>query len=892
MNKGFCYQNNTKDPSAAKCGSKDFWKSIRLSSTPWMINTRREILRAVESQDVATMEKWLGHTDFRKFELKTLRDLKTKAGKEKWKNKSDEKKLLAWADDLKRTLPVFTFCCYEFDEVTRRKKNKKGEMVTVTERPRQLVGCHVNGLVMLDIDHVDNPLEVWEKLQQQEALMARVVLVHITSSGHGLRIIFTANVEDGNLADNIIVFAAALGYKADSSCIDATRNSFAPKEDEILFIDEERLFNYYDEEFDKRYSQLYREKKTQPLYHEFPADDKENTGKTNTDTQGAVPQCVTESVPLTWRGYDVQSIIDARYRAKLPCAADSNRHNESLKLASDLLVMFDGDRKKVYDTLVAQTWVREIIDERNENVEQTVASAAERMAKQEAKYASLQPSTAMQDAIKEATGKTYKEIAEKCTGGLSPCAVLKEDDMAQRLWDWGAQIEALSEDFPILKDVCKGLKRNQYPAAMFVAGGLLMTLMTRCTYRFYHRPEELRRLNNSTLIIGDPASGKSFATRLFKLIAAPIVAADKVGKDAINAYRELMKTKGANKEKPKKPKVVVRVHPARTSNAQFIQDMVNAVETVDGEEMQLHMLTFDTELDNTVTVQKGGSWIDKFSMELKAFHNEEDGQAYSNVDSILQDFIVTWNFIYTGTPIALKKKVNEQNFGSGLATRLTCIPLPATNFEMMERESKVDYESDARLKAWAEKLDRMKGELSVQKIVDELYDWTARRMMDAKENDSKADEMLLKRCAYHGLNFAAPFIVMRHWDKMHQDGDYWCGEFETDEVDWRLAELITNIQFACQRHYFGAMAEAYFDNKLKDASVNVQRRQKTFEGFARLPEEFTNADVMRCFNLPSEGSARMKISRLQSDHLIEKVSDGRRSDNGQTIYRKTGTTML
>ena len=230
---------------------------------------------------------------------------------------------------------------------------------------------------------------------------------------------------------------------------------------------------------------------------------------------------------------------------------------------------------------------------------------------------------------------------------------------------------------------------------------------------------------------------------------------------------------------------------------------------------------------------------------LKAFHNEEDGQAYSNVDSILQDFIVTWNFIYTGTPIALKKKVNEQNFGSGLATRLTCIPLPATNFEMMDRESHVDFESDARLKAWAEKLDRMKGELTVQKIVDELYDWTARRMMDAAENDSKADEMLLKRCAYHGLNFSAPFIVMRHWDKMKQDGDYWCGEFETDEVDWQLAELITNIQFACQRHYFGAMAEKYFDDKTRDVAANVQRRQKTIEGFNRLPEEFTIDDVMR-----------------------------------------------
>ena len=353
-----------------------------------------------------------------------------------------------------------------------------------------------------------------------------------------------------------------------------------------------------------------------------------------------------------------------------------------------------------------------------------------------------------------------------------------------------------------------------------------------------------------------------------------------------------MKTKGANKEKPKKPKVVVRVHPARTSNAQFIQDMVNAVEIVDGVEMQLHMLTFDTELDNTVTVQKGGSWIDKQSMELKAFHNEEDGQAYSNVDSIFQDFFVTWNFIYTGTPIALKKKVNEQNFGSGLATRLTCIPLPATNFEMMEREARVDFASDERLKTWAFKLDRMKGELSVQKLVDELYDWTARRMEDAKENDSRADEMLLKRCAYHGLNFATPFIVMRHWDQMHQDGDYWCGEFETDDVDWRMVELLTNIQYACQRHYFGALAENYFDNKTREASINVQRRQKTIEAFSRLPEEFTNEDVMRCFNLSSAGAARSKTRRLMKDHLIEKTADETAEGTQMAVYRKTGKMML
>ena len=902
----FTYQRDTKSLFVAECGKKDFWREIRKASTPFNINTRREILQAVDAHDEAVLKKWELHEDYQKFIVRTLRSLKSKTGKEKWQKKPLDKKLLAWADDLKKTLPTFQFSCYQFDEVTVKTKDGK----TKKGARRVLKGCHLNGLVMLDIDHVENPLEVWEKLKSCEALMARVVLVHITSSGHGIRIIFTADVKIGNLADNQIDFAMELGYSPDQSCIDATRNSFAPKEDEILFINEEKLFDYYDKEFDNKYTQLYREKKTQPLYHEFPSSGEKSGGdcllgsgpqaksqatsllgqtpESSQDTGGENESSENPCQDLKWCGYEVQGIIDARYANKLPCEDDHNRHKESLKLATDLLLMLDGDKRLVQRIVESQSWVQEIIDERNENVGQTVDSAAECVAEKERKYASSLPSKAMLEAIQKVCGRSYQEIIK----GVSQTVVVSDDDISRWLWDWGEQIEALSEEFPILKDICKGLKRDQYPAALFVAGGLMMTLMTRCTYRFYHRPEELRRLNNSTFIIGDPASGKSFATRLYKLLAAPIIEADKVGMEAINAYREQMRSKGANKEKPKKPKVVYRVHPARTSNAQFIQDMVNSVENVDGVDMQLHMLTFDTELDNTVTVQKGGSWIDKQSLELKAFHNEEDGQAYSNNDSILQNFFVTWNFIYTGTPIALKKKVNEHNFGSGMATRLTCIPLPATNFEMMAEESVIDLESDHRLSEWAVKLDKMKGELPLKTIVHELYEWTARRMMDAKDNNSKADEMLLKRCAYHGLNFSAPFIVMRHWDKIHQEGQYWCGEFETDDTDWKLSELLVNIQYACQRHYFGAMAEAYFDNKLKDASVNVRRQQKTFDAFSRLPQEFTAEDVMRCFNLTSEGTVRNKMHRLISDHLVEKVSDCRKNDQKVTVYRKTGRVMI
>ena len=785
----------------------------------------------------------------------------------KWKENIDKYRETGDAS-LKRKLPAFIFQAM-FDE-TASAKGKVG-------RWRKQAATRLTGLVVMDIDHVDNPQEKFIEWKTLDFGKLGILLVYITPSGHGLKIIFKADAAKGNLIDNQHAMAKVLGVEVDESCKDASRMSFICKEEDILYIDKE-LFTYENKEFGEKYDAEYRSG------HSGAAAPASVAGKNAQSGDRNVGQVDVESVPLKWRGYEIQRIIDARYGDKLPCKDDSNRHTESLKLATDLLLMLDGDKAAVQRIVESQSWVKEIIQERDENVAQTVSSAAECVAQKERKYASSLPSKAMLEAVKTFTGKTYQEITKTQAQTTS----LIDDDIDRWLWEWGEQIEALFDDFPLLKDICRGLKKNQYPAALFVGGGLLMTLMTRCTYHFYHRPEEIRRLNNSTLIIGDPASGKSFANRLYKIFAAPIVYADKVGKDAINAYREQMRTKGANKEKPKKPKVVVRVHPARTSNAQFIQDMVNAVEVVDGVEMQLHMLTFDTELDNTIMVQKGGSWIDKQSLELKAFHNEEDGQAYSNNDSILQDFNVTWNFIYTGTPLALKKKVNEQNFGSGLATRLSCIPLPSTRFKMLDREATIDIESDGRLKQWAFKLDKMKGDLTVQKIVDELYDWTARRMADAEDNGSDADEMLLKRCAYHGLNFSAPFIVMRHWDKIHKDGEYYCGEFDTDDTDWKLAELIVTIQYACQRYYFGAMAEAYFANKNRDASVNVRRKPKTLESFSRLSEEFTIDDVMRCFSLDQIGAAKMRVNRLLKDHLVEKIDDF--VDNGTTKarYRKIG----
>ena len=889
------FQENTHFSQALPCTREEFWEQVKKPTTRWRIDMRRAIIAAVDAsktQGAVALHNLLQNSEYQKFLIKK-QGLKKKSAKEAWEKKSDAEKLLAFAQEVKDNLPAFIFCCREFDAT----KTAKGGLF----RHRRLADCHLNGLFMLDIDHIDNPMEVWYKMRDDKELMKSIALVHITSSSCGIRIVGVADINIGNLADNQITLAKKLGYKADDSCIDATRNSFAPKEEDIIYINEDLLFDYYNEAFDKRFTDEYRQKKTQPIRLQFNSANQLGTdehGLNNKDTAGCaddksrVNPC-NPCQELKWRGYDIQSIIDARYADKLPCAEDSNRHNESLKLATDLLLMLDGDTKLVQRIIEVQPWVQEIIEERDENVAQTVESAAGCVAEKEKKYASSLPSKAMQEAVKKVAGKDYREVVKEISQqGQSPMC---ENGITKMLDQWGAEIEELFGVFPLLKEVCSGLKRSQYPAAVFVAGGTMMTLMTRCWYRFYHRPQQERRLNCSLYIIGHPASNKSMADDIYKILSAPIAAADKAGKAALNRYKQDTKKKAANKEGKDKPQALIRIHPARTSNGQLIQDMLNAKDIVEGKEIQLHMLTFDTELDNSITLQSGGSWINKQSMELKAFHNEEDGQMYQNSDSPVDEFNVTWNFIYTGTPIALKKKVNEKNFGSGLSTRLAVIPMPKTNFEMMAMEDvqTIDWQRIERMKTWAYKLDTRFGELPFWPLVKRIYDWVKNRMEDCAEDNSEANELMLKRVPYHALNYAAPFIDMRHFDHLHLEGKYWEGTYEVDELDWKLCELIARIQYATQQHFFGVMAEKYFDDMNNDVQITGKRHyQKSIEGYNQLPETFSIEDVNKCFGYKNESSGYLKIKRLQEAGMVEMAEEFVEDGHVRKRYRKLNRMIV
>ena len=790
----------------------------------------------------------------------------------------------AEAARLKKRLPAFIFQA-TFD-VTVSKKGREG-------RWRKQAATRLNGLCVLDIDHVEDPRQLFmswgltttkttkttvaassdlKKLskvvpvvvEKESELSSRILLVYVTPSGRGLKVVFKADPEVGNLIDNMNAMASVLGVEADQACKDASRMSFICTREDILFINENELFTYEDKEFAEKFEPFYRGGNSQPTVR--PAEPAAVADGGHTDVElrqdGGRDGVVCQAAVETYHGVSYADIISEWLGGSVPQPGD--RHTTLLRLARDLRYICDRRADVVRRVLMQQQWVRDLAAE-GDAVDQTIKDACDY------KYYANVPKQ-LRDALQKVGAVEAEGQADDKTEGA--------EAQSLPLDEWGAAIGELFDSYPCLREALGGLPVAGRAAGLFVTGAFMGTLMTRTWYYFYHRPEEVRRLNYCVMVIGDPASGKSFATRLYKLIAAPIKTADKVGYDALNRYKEEMRTKGSNKEKPKKPVVIIRDHPARTSNAQFIQDMNNAVEVVDGEPMHLHLLTFDSELDNATLTQRGGSWIDKTSLELKAFHNEEDGQAYSNLDSVSGTFNVYWNFVYTGTPLSLQRKVTERNFGSGLATRLACIPLPPSGFRMMElsRQRSVDHEADDTLKTWAFRLDGVKGELPLWPIVEEAWQWTAERMDVAAYNQDKADELLLKRVAYYGVCIAAPFLMMRHWQEWQDTKT-----FTVDDTDRRLARLVMDIQYRCQQHFFGAYAQAYFDNMERDQQANRQRVSKYDLSYQQLPMEFTLTDVMKQYGI-RENAARTACHRLCRDGYIERIMQGK--------YRKLKSSLL
>ena len=760
-------------------------------------------------------------------------------------------------DRKKKSLPFVVFIA-TYDESEKEVKKKDGTKEKKWGPWRNQKYCRLNGLCVIDFDHIDNVREIWDEAYARlsEEDQKRILFVFVTPSGHGLKVVFMADPAIGNLIDNQKVFSLKLGLNPDEACKDASRGAFLTTRDDVIMIDEKRLFTYENEEFGKKYNEEYHAGHSQST---LPAD----VDRADAGGKAVVHASETDQKALTYNDIPIPTIIEAWMEGR---SLDHKRHDTLTELASHLRYLIGKNPKKITEVVMTLPWVQDLAAE-GEDVAGTVSSVMGW------RYTEKKPPKLI-EALKKSGALTQGTIPQ-CSAqlGQAPCEGSDIYDVLP-LDEWAKELQEMAQYYPCMKELFLNTHPYKLPAVWFSSAAMFGTLMTRAWYHFWYEPEIVRRLNYSIFIIGDPGAGKNVIEKFYKKIVDPMIQADQCLVDAVNRYKEgrterTTSTKAQKGDALKRPVVGIRVHPARTATGEFIRHMNAAVETIQGVPLNLHMFSFDAELDNVTKQNKGGDWKDREILELKAFHNEQDGQMYANQESITGMFNVFWNFIYTGTPYALHRKVNQRNFGTGMSTRLAVIPLPDKG--LAQRHQMVDSNANETLSTWAYRLDKVEGELPIEPLNDETFDWQSSRMEVADFNDDKADRMLLKRIPYYGIGVSLPFILMRHWDEWQ--------EYRTltmDDTDKRLCRLAMEIQYKCQQFFFGEMAFNYFADQNKEF---VQRRRTTRYGecFRKLPDEFKTQQVMDCFNC-SQPTASKTITRFLNDHVVEKVKYG--------LYRK------
>ena len=250
----FVYQDNMYWGSCEPCTASVFNQLVRSGVVAWKIGTRQAVRQAVATGQ--QLDAFTQQTDFQRWCIR--QQSRPRAG-QAFSQLTTAAKLLQWVDTLKSSLPDFIFAVSEFGLVPRLDKdghprlNADGTPMMYRRRKQENI-LHLSGLFWSDYDHLPFPPQVLYEKTLQKGYPWKTRLAHLTSSGEGLRLVSECIIGAGNIADQIYLQARELGmlnvkgttgkWVCDNSIINADKLSFCPRLEDILYIDEDKLFSY------------------------------------------------------------------------------------------------------------------------------------------------------------------------------------------------------------------------------------------------------------------------------------------------------------------------------------------------------------------------------------------------------------------------------------------------------------------------------------------------------------------------------------------------------------------------------------------------------------------------------------------------------------------------
>ena len=398
-------------------------------------------------------------------------------------------------DRKKKQLPfvIFIATYEEWDKVFVNKETH--EETTKRGCWRSQEHCRLNGLCVIDYDHIEGDVrQVWDeayaKLSEEDK--QKILFVYVTP------VVFMADPAIGNLIDNQIVLSLKMGeLNPDKSCSDGSRGAFLTTIDDVIFIDKEKLINYENEEFGKKYNESYHAGHSQctidvdkaradyglnPTVQAAGEDQQPVSGGDGGDQRDVEPL-----MELSFKGMPYSTIIDEWWQQNGGLPQEGERNIKLYQLAVSLRAICDNNKElllKVMPRLgLSDVELSSIVD-----------SACKETPKGLSK--------AMKAVLGALGGTQGTDTKCACSDPQPPDSGGSEDVYASLPLDkWAEELQEMAEYYPCMKELFINVHPHKLAAVWFSSAALFGTLMTRAWYHFWYEPEIVRRLNYCIFII-------------------------------------------------------------------------------------------------------------------------------------------------------------------------------------------------------------------------------------------------------------------------------------------------------------------------------------------------------------------------------------------------------
>ena len=614
-------------------------------------------------------------------------------------------------------------------------------MANYSDGHRHAESAVPTGMAYLDLDELngEHPREAWQRIVQvllMKELENLVVLVHVSCSGKGLRIVYIIPSQFSHLSPTEQIdqskqwLAAQLGVEDDSKTKDLARGSFAVPRDYIIYGPDKRMF-------EKRTQQQLRTPSPLPLKGEggHPQPEELST---------PLPHREGSEASLLFKGVAYKDIIAEWFRRTGGEPQKGERNDRLHRLAAHLRYITDNNEQTLL-SIMPRYGLGE------EEMRGLIHSACS------ARFYSMPRQ--LQEIIGSLAPKEVATARETGLGSTPP-------PMPKRL---PALIKLLTSKTP---DIYK-------PAVAHAVFPSLAAHLWKVRFRYIDNVEHEATLMN--VLMAGTGAGKDCISQPINRIMADIRLRDAENLKREAEWKREVNSKGSNKDKRQRPEglVIQEVDPDMTNPA-FVMRMAEADE---------HFLyTKMNEIDQFDALRGSARGSQQFQIMCLAFDPDNRyGQTRVGTQSVTEKVCIRFNW-NAATTIQKGQRYFSRVLTDGPISRINFCTIPEREIGAdMPIYGTYDAQFDEELRPYIERLTRASG----------LVDCPQAFRLAKKLKDECAEFSRLSQSrVYENLSFRANVIAWLKGCVLYICNDYrWSKEIE-DFVRWSLKyDLWCKMQF-------------------------------------------------------------------------------------------------